>query len=71
MIVTGFLSKFLYSCLELISDTPYGGYAPGGMILDFFTQPFDVNVYCPGIADVLIAPDLVQELLPGENMVGR
>ena len=30
-----------------------------------------MHVYGPGVADVLIAPDVVQKLLPGKYLIGR
>ncbi len=39
------------------------------MILDLFPQPLDMHIHSPGIADILIPPDLIQKLLPGEHLV--
>ena len=36
------------------------------MIFDFFAQTFNVNVYSSGIANIFVAPDVVQKLLSGE-----
>ena len=40
------------------------------MVLDFFAQTFDMNVYGTSIADVLITPDVVKKLLSGKNLIG-
>ena len=41
------------------------------MILDLFAQTLDVYVYRAGVANVFIAPDLIQKLFSGKNVVGR
>ena len=41
------------------------------MILDFFAETFNVNVHRSGVSNVLISPDMVQQLLPGKYLVGR
>ena len=40
------------------------------MILDLFAQPLDVHVHGPGVAQVLVAPDVIQELFSGKHLVG-
>ena len=40
------------------------------MIFDFFAQTFNVNVYSSGIANIFVAPDVVQKLLSGEYLIG-
>ena len=40
------------------------------MILDFFPQTLDMDIHGSGVADVFITPDMVQELLPGKDLVG-
>ena len=39
------------------------------MVLDFFAETFDMNVYRAGIADVLIASDMVEELFSRKDLV--
>ena len=41
------------------------------MILDFFPKSFDMNIDSSGIAHIFISPNLVKELLPCKNTVGR
>ena len=57
--------------LKFIADPPYSGDGPGWMILDLFTETFDMYVYGAGVADIFIAPDVIQKLFPGKYLVGR
>ena len=41
------------------------------VVLDFFSQAFDVNVDSTGVTDVFIAPDMIQKLFSGEYLVWR
>ena len=41
------------------------------MFLHLFPQPFDVYVHRPGIAEIVKAPHLVQQLVAGVDPVGR
>ena len=41
------------------------------MILDLFPEALDVDVYGAGVADVFVAPDVIQQLLSGEYLIGR
>ncbi len=41
------------------------------MVFDFFTQALYMHVYGAGVADVFIAPDVIQQLLPGKYLIGR
>ena len=54
---------------KLISNAPYRSDPPVVMVLDLFTQTFDVYVYSPGVPNVFIAPDVVQKLFPGKNLI--
>ncbi len=40
------------------------------MVFDFGPQAFDMDVYSPGISDILISPDMVQQLFPGKDLIG-
>ena len=55
--------------LEFVTNAPDGGQRPVVIVLDFFPETFDVDVYGPGIADILISPDMVQQLLTGEDLI--
>ena len=57
--------------LKFVADAPDSGDGPVLVVFDFFTEALDVNVHRPGIAHVFIAPDVIQQLLPGENLIGR
>ena len=39
------------------------------MVLDFFAEAFDMNVYRAGIADVHLAPDMGEELFSRKDLV--
>ena len=39
------------------------------MILDLFPEPFDMDIDRAGVAEVLIAPDMVEQLLTGEDLI--
>ena len=41
------------------------------MVFDFFSQTLDMYIHGTGITDIFIAPDLIQKLFPGKNMIGR
>ena len=66
-----FFAATLSFHFKLISNTPHGGQSPVFVILDLFAEPFDVHVPRSGVAHIFIAPDRVEELLPGEHLVGR
>lgn len=36
-----------------------------------FSETFDVDIYCAGIPDVFISPDVIQQLFAGKHLVGR
>ena len=36
------------------------------MIVDLLADPLDMHVHCARVAHILVAPDLVQELLSGK-----
>ena len=40
------------------------------VILDLLPQAFDVHVHSAGVPNVFVSPQLIQELFPGEDMVG-
>ena len=44
---------------KLISNAPYRSDPPVVVILDLFTQTFDMDIYGSGITDIFIAPDVV------------
>ena len=44
---------------EFVSDAPYGGQGPVGVILDLFPETFDMYVHGTGVSDVFVAPDMV------------
>ena len=44
---------------KLISNAPYRSNPPAVVILDLFTQTFDMDIYGSGITDIFIAPDVV------------
>ena len=57
--------------LELIAHAPDGLEGPlVAHALQLFPQALDVNIHRPGVAEVIKAPDLVQELVPGKDPVG-
>ena len=45
---------------KLVSNAPYGGKFPAIMIFDLLAETFDVHIDGTGIADIFIAPDLIQ-----------
>ena len=45
--------------LKLIPDSPHRRQRPVGVVLNLFTEPLDMDIYSPGVSDVLIAPDVV------------
>ena len=55
------------SYLEFVADSPDRGDFPVCMILDLFAQTLDVYVYRAGVANVFIAPDLIQKLFSGKK----
>src|SRR5699024_3212620 len=54
----------------LVSDAPDRADGPAFAVLDLFAETLDMYVYRAGIANVLIAPDVVEKLLPGKYLVG-
>ena len=42
---------------------------PALMVIDLLAQTLDVNIHGTGIADIFIAPYLIQKLFSCENMV--
>lgn len=59
------------SYLELVADSPDRGDFPVRVILDLFAQTLDVYVYRAGVANVFIAPDLIQKLFSGKTWLGE
>ena len=55
--------------LKLVTNAPDGAESPGWMILDLFPQPLNMDVDGPGVSDVFISPDLVEELFPCEHLI--
>ena len=45
--------------LEFVTNAPDGGQRPVVIVLDFFPETFDVDVYGAGVPNVFIAPDMV------------
>ena len=37
------------------------------MVFDLFPETFDVDIYCAGIPDVFISPDVIQQLFAGPS----
>ncbi len=57
---------------ELISHAPDGFHAPLlGHVLQFLTQTLYVHVHGAGVAEIVKAPDFVQQLVAGVDPVGR
>ena len=66
-----FIISFLEN-LELVSDAPDGFQTP--VFTDhfqLFTEPLHVDVHGAAVAEVVEAPDLVQQLVAGVDPVGR
>ena len=58
--------------LKLIAYAPYSLQAPlVADIFQFFPQTLDMHVNCAGVAEVVKAPYLVQQLISGVNLIGR
>ena len=57
-------------CLEFVADPPDRRYFPSLVVMDLLADPLDVHVHRPRITDVIIAPDLVEELFSCEDAVG-
>lgn len=55
---------------EFVANPPYCGDGPVGVVFNLFTETFDMYVHGAGVAYILIAPDVVQKLFPGEYLVG-
>ena len=56
--------------LEFITDAPNSFEKPFiGNAIEFFAQAFDVNVYCARVAEVIKAPNFIEQLVTGENAV--
>lgn len=55
---------------KFIPDAPDRTDGPVLMILDFLAQALNMYVNCACIADIFIAPDMVEKLFPGKNLVG-
>ena len=41
------------------------------MISDLLPETLDVDVHGTGVADILVAPDVVEKLLSGKHLIGR
>src|SRR6516225_9274540 len=56
----------------LVTDTAYGHNDLGvlGILLDLGPQPLNVHVDQPGVRRVPVAPDLLEQHLPGEDLPG-
>lgn len=55
--------------LKLVSYAPDSCEAPLRVVFDLLTKTLDMNVNGTGIADVFIAPDMVEKLLSGKHLV--
>ena len=57
---------------KFVANTPDGVQLPlGRYAFDLFTQAFYMDVNGSGVAEVVKAPDLVQQLVSGEHSVGE
>ncbi len=45
---------------KFITDSPDGAETPAIVILDLLADTLDMHIYGTGIADIFIAPDLIQ-----------
>ena len=41
------------------------------MIFDLLAETLDMHIHGTGITDIFIAPDVIQELFPCKNLIGR
>src|ERR1700722_3637808 len=55
---------------EPVADVPHGADERLVLGAELGPQPPDVDVHRPGAAEVVIAPDLLQEVRPGEYPAG-
>ena len=60
-----------YFTSKFVTNTPDGSKSPCSMIFDLLAETFDMYVYCTGIANVFISPDLIQKLLSCEHLIRR
>ena len=50
--------------LKLVSDAPDSCDAPGWLVLDFLAETLYMHIDSAGVADIFIAPYVIQKLLP-------
>ena len=55
---------------EFIAVAPYRIQRPCFMVFYFFADAFDMYVDRPGVPDVIVAPDMVEELFAREHLIG-
>src|SRR3972149_2933081 len=53
---------------ESVADISYGFNENMRGVLDLAPQPGDVYIDCPIAAVVIVAPDLIEQLLPGKDV---
>ncbi|CAN3975112.1 Plasmid mobilization relaxosome protein MobC, partial [Dysosmobacter welbionis] len=57
--------------LELVPHAPHRFQRPlAADVFDLLPQPLDVDIHCPAVAEVVKAPHLIQQLVPGVHPVG-
>src|SRR5690606_8531515 len=54
-----------------VTDTPPGDDILGvaGIILDLFPEPANGDIHGANITEVIVSPDRLQQVLPGQNLV--
>ena len=57
--------------LKLVSDAPDSCDAPGWLVLDFLAETLYMHIDSAGVADIFIAPYVVQKLLPCKHLIWR
>jgi hypothetical protein len=56
--------------LEFVTDSPDSGQTPRLVIFDLLAKTFNMYIDCSGIADVFIAPDMIQKLFSCKYLIG-
>ena len=57
--------------LKFVSDAPDSCDAPGWLVLDFLAETLYMHIDSAGVADIFIAPYVVQKLLPRKHLIWR
>ena len=72
MLFKSFLELLVLEYLELIADAPDGLQTPVfGHTFQLFPKTLHMDVHGAGVAEIVEAPDLVQQLIAGVDPVGR